>query len=489
MKKIVLALLALSVTACKIAEADPEDGGNKDDLAINVTDTSWVSSPQTYILLADNASSFTGEGVSISGNKVTISAAGTYAVSGTLTNGQLVVSPGSGEVKIALNGVNIKNSDTAPVFIKSGDRVILHLSHGSVNEVTDGPSYTYEDAANEEPDAAVFSKVNLVFSGSGALRVTGNHGDAIASKDGLIINGGKFTVSAADDAIRGKDFLVIHNGEFSITSAGDGLKSSEDGDDTRGYVRIENGSFAISAGDDAVHAETSLTINGGTINITKSYEGLEGKTVTINGGNISLVSSDDGINAAYGTSSGMGGMPGQQSASDNNNVYIKITGGTVVVNASGDGVDSNGSIFMTGGILLVHGPVSSNNGALDYDATFKISGGLFVAVGSSGMAQTAGTGSIQNALLLNFSSSQSAGKLVNITGSSGTSLLTFKPLKAYQSIAFSSPELVNGSYTLSLGGTATGTEAGGLYTDGTYSGGTPYTTFNVSSVVTRINAR
>ena len=487
MKNIVLGVVALFITSCQIADPDPEETGNSNDLLVNVTDTSWVTATQTHILLADNASAYTGQGVSINGNKVTISAAGTYVVSGTLTNGQLVIDPGSGEVKIALNGMSIKNSGTSPVFIKSGDFVQMYLSPGSVNEVADSKSYTYEDVANEEPDAAIFSKVNLIFSGSGALHVVGNHGDAIASKDGLIINGGVFTVSAADDAIRGKDFLVIHNGEFSIASTGDGLKSSEDEDETRGYVRIEDGTFTISAGDDAIHAETSLTINGGTIRITKSYEGLEGKTVTINGGDISVVSSDDGINAAYGSSPGMGGMSGQQS--DNNNVYIKITGGTVVVNASGDGVDSNGSVFMTGGTLLVHGPTSNGNGALDYDATFKISGGLFVAVGSSGMAQTAGTGSTQNALLLNFSSNQSAGRLVNIAGSSGASLLTFKPLKAYQSIAFSSPELVNGTYTLSLGGSSTGTETGGLYTGGAYSGGTPYTTFNVSSVVTRISAR
>jgi hypothetical protein len=126
------------------------------------------------------------------------------------------------------------------------------------------------------------------------------------------------------------------------------------------------------------------------------------------------------------------------------------------------------------------------NAPLDHSG-FTITGGFLIAVGSAGMAQTADTSSTQNALLLNLNGTLDAGALFNISSSDGTSILTFKPIKDIQSIAFSSPELTTGTtYQVSFGGQSTGEETDGLYQGGTYSGGTAYTTFTVSSVVTGI---
>ena len=144
---------------------------------------------------------------------------------------------------------------------------------------------------------------------------------------------------------------------------------------------------------------------------------------------------------------------------------------------------------MTGGVVVVNGPTEQMNGALDYDGTFILSGGTLIAVGSSGMAQAPTTSSTQSSVLLNISG-QSAGTLVNLQNAAGESILTFAPAKAYSSILFSSPDLAQGTeYTLYVGGSATGTDVGGLYTDGDYSGGSEVGSFTQSSVVTMLGGQ
>ena len=165
-----------------------------------------------------------------------------------------------------------------------------------------------------------------------------------------------------------------------------------------------------------------------------------------------------------------------------------MNGGKLYVNASGDGVDVNGYIEMTGGLILVDGPTNSGNGPLDYDNTFKMTGGYLVAVGSAGMAQAPSTRSTQNAVLVRLSSTQSAGNLVHIDDSTGKGILTYKPAKSYQSVVFSSPKLVKGStYKVYTGGSSTGTLTDGLYQGGTYTYGTLSKSFTQSSVITQVN--
>ena len=168
--------------------------------------------------------------------------------------------------------------------------------------------------------------------------------------------------------------------------------------------------------------------------------------------------------------------------------YVCINGGFVYVDAGGDGVDTNGHIVMTDGIMIVNGPTEDMNAAIDYgEGTFKITGGILVAAGSSMMSQAPSPeDSTQYSILVNFASQQQANKLVNIQNGSGETVLTFSPTKTYQSIAFSSPELGTGSYTVYLGGTVTGTSSHGMYEDGTYTPGSEYTTFDVSGMTTTV---
>ena len=159
------------------------------------------------------------------------------------------------------------------------------------------------------------------------------------------------------------------------------------------------------------------------------------------------------------------------------------------MDAGGDGIDSNGAIEMTNGIVIVNGPTQDMNGALDYMGGFMMKGGFLVTAGSAGMAQAPDSSSSQNSLLLNLTSAQQAGTTIHIQDSSGKDILTFTPAKAYQSITYSSPYLVTGeTYTVFLGGTAQGEDMDGLYESSTYSGGTEYTTFTVSETVTSIGS-
>ncbi len=133
--------------------------------------------------------------------------------------------------------------------------------------------------------------------------------------------------------------------------------------------------------------------------------------------------------------------PGPGGITPTGNYWLYINGGYMAVNAAGDGIDVNGSIVMTGGDVIVNGPTNNGNGAMDYDGSFKITGGLLVAAGSSGMAQAPGNTSTQNSLLVNLNTAQATGSLFHIQTAAGKGILTFAPSKTYQSVAFSSPEL------------------------------------------------
>ena len=241
--------------------------------------------------------------------------------------------------------------------------------------------------------------------------------------------------------------LTIQGGIFTINSADDAFHSNSS-------VTIQGGTFEIATGDDAFHADETLTITDGAINITESYEGLEGLHVEISGGDISLVTKDDGLNAAGGKdASGVGGRDGMfhfgmSSASSDGS--IKISGGTVKITASGDGLDSNGSLDISGGYIEVCGPNQGDTATLDYDTSGTISGGTFIGTGASSMAQSF-SDSEQGVIALRVSN-QTAGTVIEVTDGGGNVLITHTPELAYSVIIYSSPELVKGeTYTISVG--------------------------------------
>lgn len=238
-----------------------------------------------------------------------------------------------------------------------------------------------------------------------------------------------------------------------------------------GYIRMEGGTFNIASGDDGVHADKGLVVNGGNITISECYEGLEAADITIaeNASDdpvINITSRDDGLNAAGGSDStgsesnpsfGQGDHFGNKGDNAGSTDYqIIINGGILTIDAEGDGIDSNGNLFITGGTITVNGPSNGGNGALDYgegNCICQITGGTLVAAGRSDMA-VAPTGYGQNVLAITFTSLQTANKEIAVKDSSGNTVISATPTKSYNHIVLSAEGLKQGeTYTVYVGGT------------------------------------
>ena len=305
-------------------------------------DASYDVASATNIALSGQGATVSGEGAAVEGATVTISAAGTYAVTGELTAGSLVVNAGDQDkVQIVLSGASIRNEAGPALNIQQADKVFVTLAAGSQNTLADGASDELAEG-EDEPNAALYSKADLTINGTGALTVEGNYRHGVNSKDDLVVTGGAITVTAKEDGLRGKDCVKVADGSFAITAGGDGVKSNNDEDPTRGFVSIDGGTFAVEAGDEGFQAatylrlaggdaqikaadhalrsdveaamsggtyvveaggkgmnpETKFTMDGGTFTVAGCEEGIEAQEVIVNDGELNITASDDGINAA-----------------------------------------------------------------------------------------------------------------------------------------------------------------------------------------------
>ena len=300
---------------------------------------------------------------------------------------------------------------------------------------------------------------NVKITAGGAADTKQNSGDR--NMPGF---GGKTQTSDDEESTKGLkagSLIVIDEGSFEVSSKDDSFHSNGD-------IEINGGSFTAATGDDGFHADSNLIINGGSITVSRSYEGLEGQKVTVTGGNIDITASDDGINAASPSVSGSS-TDGRPGISDSN-ALITIGGGYILVNASGDGIDSNGNVAITGGTVLVSGPTDNGNAAFDYNGEATVSGGTVILCGSSGMAQGFSDKSEQASFMYTLDSSASAGSSVALTDEKGNVIASFIPAKQYNNIVITSSSLKNGSsYKLVIGGTVSGADKNGYASSGSVS--------------------
>ena len=449
------------------------------DAAIDITDMftkrdlagTYDESEAVKITLSGKTAACNSSNVQIEDGVVTIKAAGVYVLSGTLTDGTIVVDAGDGDkVQLVLDGVSIMAADYAAIYAKNADKVFVTLAEGAGNSLTVSGDYVQTDDNNV--DAVIFAKCDLTLNGTGSLTVKDNMGHGIVSKDDLVVTGGTYTIYSQDHCLNGKDSVRIADGTFNLSCDEDGIHAGND-DQQDGYVYIEGGDINISVGDDALHAEGLLIITGGDIDVSKSCEGVEGDKILVTGGDIDVISSDDGFNAAGGSSGsgdnhdgfgdssgsgdnhdGFGGGPGMGGVDmdADNDAYILITGGTININANGDGIDSNGCIGITGGSVYVLGPSDNGNGAMDYGICAAITGGEIVAVGGSGMAQGFGDESTQCSALVNFDEWVDAGETITLTDSDGKEVLSYRVDKKFNSVVISTSDMKQGdNYTLTVG--------------------------------------
>ena len=432
---------------------------SKQDLTFNGTGSLTVSSPADHGIVCKDDLVFTGGSYTINTSSHGLDANDSVR----MTNTSLTVTSGK-------DGIHVENSDDTSlgfVYIKDGHFNISAegdgISAGAVMQINDG---TFE-----------------IVSGGGSENATKQSSDFWGGFMGGGMGGGRpgrpgvsqsqtqpqsdSDSSDSDDsstsikALKASGNLLIKGGVFSIDSADDSVHSNAS-------VTVEGGTFTIASGDDAFHADDTLTITAGTIDISECYEGLEGLHVKVSGGDIKLVASDDGLNAAGGTDSsgtagprgndqfgGRGGMGGGMGGSSSSNGSIVISGGNLYINSSGDGMDANGTLEISGGFTVVVGPTQGDTATLDYDKSAIISGGTFIGTGASGMAQTF-SDSKQGVIALS-AGNQSAGTKIILEDSKGKTIITHEPELSFSVIILSSPEIKSGeTYTVTVG-SASGT--------------------------------
>lgn len=323
------------------------------------------SSTVTTITLSDMIT-IDGEGATVNGSDVLITAAGSYEISGTLSDGMIEVRAPGAIVELILNGVEITNADGPAILFAEIEHAIVTLLAGATNHISDG-------GANEAFDAALYSNNTLTIRGEGSLHVTGTYNEGISS--------------------------TMH-------------------------INFEGGTIWVRAVEDGVNAN------------------------------------NDGVS------------------------QINIHGGYLYVETEiGDGVDSNGTINITGGTIITHGALVDMNGGLDADGPVTITGGTVIATGLR--LSTPTPASTQKAVMVSFNSTQAAGTLVSIQAA-GDTLLTFAPAIDFRTLLYSSAEIAEGvSYDVYVGGSASGDVVDGVY-DGEYTPGELFTTVTTESVT---NAR
>ena len=298
-----------------------------------------------------------------SGEDITISEEGVYVISGTATDCTITVDADSAaKVQLVLDGVSITNADAPAIYVLSADKVFVTTASGSSNELTTtGEFAAIGDVTNV--DGVIFAKDDLVLNGQGTLTINSS-ASGVVGKDDVKITGGTYNITATEHGIQGKDSVAIADGTFNITAGTDAIHAKNDEDLTLGYAYIAGGTFNLNGASDGIEGYAVVQIDGGDITID-SQEGIEGTYIQINGGTIDVTATDDGINAS--------------DKSSEYDIVLEINGGDVSVNmASGDtdALDSNGSLFITGGTVNI-----TAQSAFDYVANASMTGGTVTVNG------------------------------------------------------------------------------------------------------------
>ena len=527
-------LLACAICGCAAAPETTTESSKASSVSDSITyldaadmftkrdkQSDYASEDATEITLSDSKGTCDSPAVRVSDNQITITRTGTYVLSGSLTNGQIVVDASGEKVQIVLKDASINCDTSAAIYVKSADKVFVTLAENTSNTLTNTKDFVAIDDNNI--DAVIFSKSDLSLNGSGTLTIHAAYGHGIVSKDDLVITSGTYDITAARHALSGKDSVRIADGVFTLNAKKDGIHSENTDNDEKGFIYIADGTFSITcdsdgmdaeetlqvdggtitiaAGDDGLHADGDLVLNDGTITITKSYEGLEGKTVTITGGSYAVTASDDGVNAAGDGTAG----DSSDSASSDSSKEQKMPSGTPpkrpqnssdstempqppqngAPNGNGnpepggmeDATDYN-LIQISGGILTVN----AGGDGLDSNGDLTVTGGeIYIdgpVQGGNGALDCSGTATISGGTVIavgssgmaeNFSNSSTQGSMlvtvsasmisgeITLQDSNGNSLLSYTPAKSYNSVVISCPKLTSGETYTLLAGDTTTT--------------------------------
>lgn len=360
-------------------------------------DASWDEKSAVKIKLNGDTITADDENVEVDGSKATITGAGTYVLSGTLNDGQIVVaSDDKDAVRLVLNGAEITCSNSSAIWVKDGETIIT-LADSTENTLADGSEYT-TDSDDDEPKAAVYAKDDLTFNGSGSLTVNANYKNGIQCKDALKFVSGTYMITAVNNGLVGKESVSVKDGTYTITSGGDGIKSTNTDETDKGYVIIDGGTFTITAEGDGIQAETLLRVNDGDFTITTGGGSANAVQKNEMGGGGPMgdggpAPGSDGQEAGNdGERPEMGqkpdeGQPGgtppdmnQQNSEEEDAIstkglksYVELVaaGGTFNIDSCDDALHSDNSVKVTDGTYTIN----TGDDGIHADKTLNISGG------------------------------------------------------------------------------------------------------------------
>ena len=366
------ALLIGVLCACgKTTNAGTDTDTNDDSVAQQLYDAD-VAAPDLT-----NATTITLSGT----DDVTITSGGVYVLTGTFTDGRVLVNAPGADVTLVLQDADITCSDSSALYIYKAASVLLYLPDGTTSTLTDGSSYDYSDGvsstADEEPNACLYAKSDLIIAGGGTLTVTGNAGNGITGKDTLKIEDTAVSVTAANHGINGKDCLVLRQADVTVTSGGDALRATNDSDTALGCVLIGASALTLTAGEDGIQAETTLTLfdtagtvtsgggSGTALADDASAKGIKaGTDITVRSGSYTLDCADDAVHA---------------------NGDVTVSGGTFTVTTGDDGVHADNTVTITDGTIDIPKCYEGIEGQ-----TITISGGTIDIVSSDDGLNAAG---------------------------------------------------------------------------------------------------
>ena len=394
--------------------------------------------------------------------------------------GYILINEGIYDLEIKLDGIQAETD--------------LVINNGTFNIKTSG----------NDTDSSKGLKIgsNLIIN-DGNFEID-SYDDSIHSNNYINIKNGSFSLSSGDDAIHADNKIVIDNGNIDVLKSYEGIEASE--------IIINDGDINIVASDDGINAASKSSSNDNndfSINMPDDMKDLNNKPENMedfdsqNGNKPENMENFDPKNGNRPDENMENFDPQNGNKSDDNNIKpnfedidmnnnsniatITINGGNIYVDANGDGVDANGSIYMNGGKLIINGPTDNGNAALDYDKEIKITGGILVASGFSGMALNTSNSSTQNSIMINFSETINNSELISIFDSNDNEIFTYSSSKKYQNIVISIPDLKKGeTYTIYKGGSTNSIENNGLYEVGSYVGGSNYSKFTIENTVNSI---
>ncbi len=367
------------------------------------------------------------------------------------------------ELDILSGTINVNSVTTG---IRGKDN--LRIENGTFNINCGG------DALKADNDS--LQSTGFVNIKNGVFKIVTASGDGITASNVTRIENGNYDIktgggsentfdplAASTKGIKGTEGTIINGGTFLINSSDNCIHSSK-------KVEISGGNFTIYTGNRAIKADSMLTINNGNFDIKEAFKGISSYRLKIHGGNITVKSRNDCMKATLG-----------ENLTANDGSSIEIGGGTLLLSTEkGDALDSNGSINMTGGTLVLQGSQTVPDDAISYRSTFTISGGNVVAAGAGTLTPTTGTQQIS--VLIRFRTYLAPGTLICIQDENNVSVIIFKIQRYALNTLFSTSKLTTGkTYNIFTGGSVSGTEQNGFYTEGIYAPGTKRGSFTLNA--------